>query len=1199
MKRFKIIFIILSSLAALVALAVVLAFTPAVQTWAVRRVLVGQPGLAIEVGRVAAGLTSAELRDVRVVQDGTVIVVKEIAATYSATDYLSGKKINVGNVALHGVEVDTRKSTAKPTTPPAAAAVAPFAGVLNAIRLPGEIRVGHVEVDAKVLLPANQTVAVTLTGGGIAPGQFGTLTWKVDFTDATKAAPLAAAQASGEIKLRTTADLRVDSIEVNADAGATGPALPKDRVKLALKLEQPSATAGESIVARVSLVRGTTVEPLLNAKVDYVAGKPVMNGVWDLAVRSEQFAAMLAGLGLPELALTGKGSFTYHLDTGAAVTAGEITSTISKLEKLGAELAAIGSLQVHAAFDGGASKESAQLGKLDFDVATAAGRKFITLAVLQKLSVNLKTKNLTAERPGAELARVSILSVPLAWAQPFLKPRTISGDVSGVFVVNAELDGSRVKLSAAEPLTLRAITVSEGGKPLVDRVTVSLSPTVDYTATRVLAQIEKLSVSAPDGDNLSGGLKADVTLGGPSPVIAFSAELKGRLAALVKPYLPADVGPLTLALNAEGRHDGKIVQLSGLKLKVDREGGVALASIETLQAITIDPAKQAASAANAASPALRVRWGGIPLGWAEPYVAKSKISGQLVAGGIDVTLLGADAVSVKATEPIAAKGISVAMNGQQMLAGADFSTDLNATWKAGTLTADIKQLELKQGTASVLKALFTGDVTPPAAGKNKGLVATGHGQVDADFSILGKQPALANQLPLVKGTVSAKFDGTSTDLVKGKVTITAKDLVAREGALALGNMDLTVDAALDANNSGTVKNTLVVTKDGRRSDLTVEGKVGLKPGAISFDGKITGDQLIVDDLQAFSALGAPPPADVKAQTTPAAGTKPVTAPAPRPGAPAPAVVTAPKPIGPIKDTTPLWAGFTGHIDLAIKAIKQGPGVTLAKLGGGGTLRPVRLAVENVGGQFNGNPFKISTLLTFDVKQARPYSLTGAVDVPNFDVGEFLRKADPSTPPALETKITISTKFNGTFANVGEAADRVNGQFDLKGTKGVLRALNKKAETTSAVTGLLGIAAGLAGQSRLASGLAGTAELTAAFKDLQFDSFSAQAERGSDGAVVVKSVEFLSPIMRMTSNGRVDSKPGVPFGTSPLSLHVQIAGKGTLANALNAAHQLSGKTDEKGYYTMATPFTMGGTVDKPDSSEFWKNLTVNTGASFLR
>jgi hypothetical protein len=107
-------------------------------------------------------------------------------------------------------------------------------------------------------------------------------------------------------------------------------------------------------------------------KVDvaYAAGKPVLTGTWHLAVRSEQFATVLEKLGLPEVALSGDGSFSYNIESGAASAAGAIEGTAAKFEKLGPDLAAIGALKLHAAFDGGSSKDAAQLNKLDFDVAT-------------------------------------------------------------------------------------------------------------------------------------------------------------------------------------------------------------------------------------------------------------------------------------------------------------------------------------------------------------------------------------------------------------------------------------------------------------------------------------------------------------------------------------------------------------------------------------------------------------------------------------------------------------------------------------------------------------------------------------------------------------------------------------------------------------------------------------------------------------
>jgi hypothetical protein len=1185
MKGLKLTLIILGSLAALVALVGVLAFTSGVQTWAVRRTLAGQARFKADAGRVSAGLSAAELRDVRFEQDGLVITAKEVTAAYSATDYLSGHRVNIARVTVRGLEVDARKFTARgqPAEASAKAALAPFAGLLNALRLPGEVRLGELALDAKILLPGEQTVMLTLDGGGIAPGQFGTIKWKATLADAAKGAAISSAQTTGEIKVRTTSDLRIDAIEVAGDAQVTGPSLPADPVRIELKLAQAAPNAGETITANISLVRGAAPEQLVKVDVAYAAGKPVLTGTWHLAVRSEQFATVLEKLGLPEVALSGDGSFSYNIESGAASAAGAIEGTAAKFEKLGPDLAAIGALKLHAAFDGGSSKDAAQLNKLDFDVATADGRKLVTVAAEQKLSFAFKDQKITAERPGAELARVTLLGVPLAWAQPVLKPRTIAGDLSGVLVVGAELDGSRVKLSTVEPITLRGVTLREGDKLLADRVTIALSPKVDYTEKRIVAEVEKLSISTPEGDTVSGTLSADLTRGA-KPATAFSADLQGKLAALLKPYLPAGVGPLTLAVSTKGRLEGQSLQLAALKVQVDREGGAVLAGVETLQPIAVALDTQKVSAPNAATPVARVRWAEIPLAWAEPYVAQSKLAGQLAAGSIEATLPGGDAVMIRVLDRLAARGATIVLNGQELLRGADFATDLVATWRTGTLTAEIKRLELRQGNASLLSAAVAGEATP-----GKILRASGHGSIEADFAALAKQPALAAQLPLLRGTVAAKFDATVADGVTAKFTIAAQNLVAREGALPLGGMTLDVEAKLDAQNAGTARTALVVTKDGRKSDLTLDGKVGLKPGAVSFEGRLTSEQLVVDDLQALSALSTPPP--------PTAAEVAKSTPAPRP-APVAAARPAAQAAGPVKDMTPVWAGFAGRFDLNLKAIKQGAN-TLGDLTGAITARPDRLAIENVSLRLNGNPVKVNTLLSFDAKLARPYTLAGSLDIPGFNVGEFLKKADPSTPPAIETTVTVVSKFSGTAANLPEFADRVMGQFEFKGSKGVLRALNKKAETTSAVSGLLGIAAGLAGQQRLAEGLAGASELAQLLKDIPFDSATVQVERGADAAIVVKSIELLSPMMHLTGNGRIDHKPGAPFDTAPLSLQLQLAAKDRLATGLNQARQLTGNKDAQGYYLMATPFSLGGTLSKPDSSEFWRKFTLNTAGGFLR
>jgi hypothetical protein len=104
-------------LVGLLALVVGLAFVPAVRTWAVQRFLPRGPELTVEVGSVAAGLSSAELRDIRVTVPQGKIAVAVVAAEFSAWDYLGSKKVNVANVKVDGIVADLRPSAAgaKPT----------------------------------------------------------------------------------------------------------------------------------------------------------------------------------------------------------------------------------------------------------------------------------------------------------------------------------------------------------------------------------------------------------------------------------------------------------------------------------------------------------------------------------------------------------------------------------------------------------------------------------------------------------------------------------------------------------------------------------------------------------------------------------------------------------------------------------------------------------------------------------------------------------------------------------------------------------------------------------------------------------------------------------------------------------------------------------------------------------------------------
>ena len=68
------------------------------------------------------------------------------------------------------------------------------------------------------------------------------------------------------------------------------------------------------------------------AKKKHTFNKQENDGTWEIKVRSEQLAQVLAGLGLPEVAASGTGKFNVKPDTTAVAASGDFQAQIAKLE---------------------------------------------------------------------------------------------------------------------------------------------------------------------------------------------------------------------------------------------------------------------------------------------------------------------------------------------------------------------------------------------------------------------------------------------------------------------------------------------------------------------------------------------------------------------------------------------------------------------------------------------------------------------------------------------------------------------------------------------------------------------------------------------------------------------------------------------------------------------------------------------------
>jgi hypothetical protein len=469
-----------------------------------------------------------------------------------------------------------------------------------------------------------------------------------------------------------------------------------------------------------------------------------------------------------------------------------------------------------------------------------------------------------------------------------------------------------------------------------------------------------------------------------------------------------------------------------------------------------------------------------------------------------------------------------------------------------------------------------------------------------------RQPMVAEFATLSRGNVAATFDANLTDTINATAAISAKDLVAKQDNRPLGNLDVKLNAQMKPDGTGTFTLPVTLAGPARQSDLRVNGTFGKAQNkeTFLFTGKISSNNIVVDDFQPLAGLA---PGGDTAKPTPApkvttsGSTTVVRAPsatnpppATRTGQPAsgqPTVVRAPAgPTQPTRDTEPFWKAVNGKVEVDLKRIVYGKDSVISDVRGTAVITDSKLSVDGVEGKFKENPFKLAGGLTFAANQPKPYALIASADVRNFDVGAFLRDANPSEKPALESTVTLSAKLNGNGGTLEDLTKNAYGRFDLNGGKGMLRALMRRGQSAEVMGGLATLA-GAIGAAKGSDTAVAIAELTRFFAEIPFDNLRMQVERGSDLKLKISSLEIVTPVLRVTGAG------GTTTGTSnteeipnqPIQIALQLGAKEGIAHLLNRINVLGATQDEKGYQLLSRSYTMGGTVAKPDADSLWKTF----------
>lgn len=1174
MKLLRPLLVSVAVLVVLVAALIALAFTPAVQRWAVQRAVASQPGVKLEFSQLAVGAGSADLREVVFERSGLRVRAAKVEAEYSLPAYLFRNRVEVSRLLVDGLEVDLTRLSQGEARGGAAGAPAAAPGAIAQVRLPWEVVVGEVRLGGRVLLPGAPGKAAVpaefeLKGGGIAPGAEGRIAFRARVANDSPGAPVTALVTNGEVRIRQTTQQSFDRAELTLTVDAEGPA-PGGPRQLRLAAGLNTTTEGATYALRLDTVQAAGPESLFALEANAPLKEPLFSGRWTVGAQRAQLEPFFLGAALPEFALRGAGTFTFRTDNSATTVAGELRGQVSGLEALDPAYRAFGALKLESAFDAavaeGVVRVNRLTGKLDNDRPIAA------FEVKRAVAVDTRSKQLEIAPGASEVGRLRLHGVPLAWVRPFVKQVDVSGGaVSGEFVVNG--DARALTVAPVQPLRVGALNVVQAGRLLLDRADFAVSPSLTVQPDRVSAVLREVSLRTPAGDSVRGEVEVGLPLG-QAPAFAVRARGEADL-----PRLLAAIAPIG-HLRSRGAFDVTVspsrVDVRSYETELSTGAGKKMFSASASRAFAVDLRKLQVIAEGDTEVELgRIAIEQLALSDLPLVPARLPASGQIEAGGF-VAVAKSGRFLLRPTAPVRMSGLTVLAQGRRALEALSIQASPTidfgglADWKVSDGTTTVRDR-----TNAVLVELAS-EASASAEGVRGAMT------FNADLAALGQQPALVSLRPLSAGRASGELRAAiARGLAQIEGRSTLNGLVLRDGNQPLPVANLSLRLTRDKDGRLALDLPLLLDRLGNRSDLRLAAEAMPQAGNLQFTARLTSTQLELGDLLPLVAL-------VQGPAAPAAPTAP--------SAPAARVAAAPAPTA---DVRPVWAGLQGDLAIELQQVARGTAWAMKNFVASARVEPEALRLTKMAGTFNDQGALTGQAQVLFRGGAQPYALAGDFALSEFDVGALLKAFENEKSPTLEGIFSVQGKLTGSGATLDSTLERARGQFELQSRKGVFRGLRRTSDKVSVATKAVDAVAALGslfGSDRVkgaAEKVAGQTyqvdQLAQALAELTFDQFVIRAERDERLNFRVDEISLVSPEVRLNARGSVTYVEGKRLLEQPLTLNYQLAARGKVEQMLGRLRALEGSKDELGYSKARNLGQITGTLARPVPNELFLRL----------
>ena len=1150
------------------ALATGIALLPSVQRRAVLYAAAKQPGLQLKLDSVSAGFSSITVRGMQLEHRGVKVTLAQLRAEYSLWALLSGRRLQLGRLTAQGVLVDASQLSPERTQAGMAAAPTAAPGALAQVKLPWELTLGAIALEGRVLLPGAPGQPALqgefkLTGGQIGPGREGDLQLKARVSDPAPGAKVRTLDALATMQIRESPEGTFDHIILTSLLDASGPGLPgPNQLKLVAELNR--GTTGENYRLKIDTLRAGQSENLLALNAVLSPGDQSCAGDWTLSVRSAQLESFLLGRALPKFVANGAGHFSYAPAPARATVQGGVQIEASGFDQYRPELHALGPVRVKGDFDVTVGPEVIRFNKLE--IGLAGEQPVIELHTTGAPAFNFVRHRLEpASQASGEIIRLKLSGLPLAWVAPFCPVADISGGLITGEIAVVQAGGNQLNLQTSIPLQVDGVAVAHAGRKLLDKAELKIDAEAEISSTRAHAKIRNFTVKTAAGDTVRAALVLNAPFGFRPPV-AVDVDFSADLPTLLLPLLPA--GPLKargfLGINWQGER----MEILRLAAESTDAKGRLLGSVTVTRAFTFDLVRgRVETGAPNEVQLASIKFGQLPLVTVPRVLADYDVSGRLGPADGIVSAVGGK-LALHATSPVPVLDFSVAQKKKVLLDRLKLRIQPVVEFNDGAMT------RIQSGEVVLLNGA---DV--PLAGLNAEITAGDSGlraksTFNFDLPAWASQPALVGRDALssgqASGEVRAAFSGGAAQ-IEARATING--LVARESGQALPIANLSLRADVDAAGHVSLDAPVLLDHAGQRSDLHFSAEGAIAPRGLSFEAKLTSGHIELRDMLLMLAVAGSPLGEEGAESV-SAQSRALSPPA--------------------ADQAAFWSGTTGHIALDCQSIASGQDWAMSGLTGRLVVDGDRLQLEKLEATFDEQSrFSAKGLLSY-ATGLNPYQLRGEVTLTEFDSGKFFKALDPEQAPPVEGLFTIKGQVEGQGLNFDDTIDRTRGTFDLTSRKGVFRGLKRASDKLSMASKAVGLVSSLLGD-KSAEKLAGTAfnveQLAQELGELNFDQFTVRLVRDPALNLRLENITLVAQQIHFLGSGQVTYAAGKPLFEQSLEATLSFRARGKIEDILGKLKALDGTRDELGYAKTKEALTLGGTLAKPNATEFFLRLAA--------